>query len=99
MSYTKGPWEWGGRLRELNGAAGVPVIAFAPYENSWLAFHKEQGVREANARLIAAAPDLLEALIDVLPYAQAAIGRTESAWPSDSVILKARAAIEKATKP
>ena len=40
--------------------------------------------------------ELLEALADVLPYAQAAIGLPESSWPADSVIFKARAAIAKA---
>lgn len=52
---------------------------------------------EANAALIAAAPDLLAALIDVLPYAQAAIGLPRDRWQSDSVILRAEAAIAKAT--
>jgi hypothetical protein len=51
----------------------------------------------ANARLIAASPDLLQVVIDLLPYAQAAIRPDEAAWPVDSVILKARAAIAKAT--
>lgn len=40
--------------------------------------------------------ELRGAAEDLLPYATAAIGLPEPLWPSDSVILRARAAIEKA---
>jgi len=52
---------------------------------------------DADAALIESAPDLLAALQDLLPYGQAVIGMPEGSWPSDSVVLKARAAIAKAT--
>lgn len=45
-----------------------------------------------------AAPELLAALVDVLPYAIAAIGLTRDRWPADSVILRAEAVIAKATR-
>lgn len=52
---------------------------------------------DANARLIAAAPELYEALRDVLPYARACIGSTWLANPpQDSVIVAAEAALAKA---
>jgi len=46
-------------------------------------------LRTVNAELVAA-------LDDLLPYAQACIGLPESLWPHDSAILKARAVIAKA---
>lgn len=51
----------------------------------------------ADTRLTDAAPDLLKALQDVLPYAIACIGIPRAIWPADSVILQAEAAIAKAT--
>ena len=37
---------------------------------------------------------LRSAIEDLLPYAQASIGLPEALWPGDSVILKARRALE-----
>ncbi len=54
---------------------------------------------EANAALISAAPELLAALVDVLPYAIAAIGNPRDRWPADSVILRAETVVDKATTP
>ena len=47
--------------------------------------------------LSAVTSELLAALIDVLPYAEAAIGLPRDRWPHDSVILRAEAAIARAT--
>ena len=57
--HTPGPWE----IRHDNGLvtdAGGHPVAFMPISTRGLAYHA------ANARLIAAAPDLLEALDEAL---------------------------------
>ncbi|HAA50403.1 MAG TPA: hypothetical protein DCE43_11840 [Planctomycetaceae bacterium] len=52
---------------------------------------------DANARLIAAAPDLLAALKDVL-YLSTGIPDSESSYLANAALVKVRAAIEKATQ-
>jgi len=76
MTHTPGPWEWGGddnnlviRPRRITEDNEVSVIAVLPLESyeyledwsecSWSA----EG--EANARLIAAAPEMYELLVAV----------------------------------
>jgi hypothetical protein len=62
--YTPGPWTWGENFRGLYGEGpDNEILTYEPYEGMWLTYCN---AREANARLIAAAPDLLEALRDVL---------------------------------
>ena len=58
--HTPGPWAWRGTpgRSELHSAVGC-VIGYAGYEGMWM--HPD-GDEAANARLIAAAPELLEAL-------------------------------------
>jgi hypothetical protein len=82
--YTPGPWEWD---EDEDGGPGVIhasdiLVAYFPWRNC---------NEPADARLIAAAPDLLEAL--------------EVAWSmlgpvglSDSIIDQIESAIAKATK-
>lgn len=62
--HTPGPWVWIEPLRVLNSAHGK-VIDHAYFEGMWFARH-DDAEDEANARLIAAAPDLLSALQDLL---------------------------------
>ncbi len=56
MKHTPGPWALHEGKTAVNGADGrlVASCGFLPYRNKWDS--------EANARLIASAPDLLEAL-------------------------------------
>ena len=58
--HMPGPWHWG---KDFNGLfSNDPeknILSFAKYEGMWLSFGESM---EANARLIAAAPDLLAAL-------------------------------------
>ena len=56
----------------------------------------ENAEPEANARLIAAAPDLLAALQDVI-YLSTGIPDAESSYLANAALVKVRAAIEKAT--
>ena len=96
-AHTPGPWEW---RENLSGktleSAHETVIDSAPYEGMWFTGESE----EANQRLVAAAPELLESLemllnrrMDVAKQ----LGVSEaSANGSDGRYARARAAIEKA---
>lgn len=107
MSHTPGPWRL--HANEIVGAEGTPnawVVAKMAYGAvsqapvfSWLNpdhYHAHE-VTQANARLIAAAPDLLEAL-KTLCDANIPDGFTPIAGdPTDTMWANARAAIAKAT--
>lgn len=57
--HTPGPWIWGKNFNGLYGAGpNNEVLNYAAYEGMWLGNNE---CTNANARLIAAAPDLLEA--------------------------------------
>lgn len=58
--HTKGPWLWNEAKKVLNSASGT-IIDHAPYEGMWFARYNDEE-DDANARLIAAAPDMLAAL-------------------------------------
>ena len=77
--YTPGPWGWHETEDSLIGFAGIFVIRdYGPYEG--LAINDfdrvTPEVAEANKRLIAAAPELLEALKEVLAVSD----RDHIAW-------------------
>ena len=81
MSYTKGEWKI---VKDEHGlTVGVEV------DSGWICDTQFNSMAscEANAKLIAAAPDLLEALIEVVRISD----RNHEAWG------KAKAAINKAT--
>ena len=89
--HTPGPWYWeGGNIENLVGRlfgeGGQKIIDSAEYENMW--FSQYGPADDANARLIAAAPDLLDALEGI-------VERGDPAWsPVDFCI--AHEAIAKA---
>jgi hypothetical protein len=89
-NHTPGPWAVGDRWGEQNGDAvfvssgGFPVCAITGYHG--------RETSEANARLIAAAPDLLVALKAALVFSTDDDG---AVW-ADSAIAKAEAAIARA---
>ena len=83
--HTPGPWVWVEPLHVLNSAHGK-ILDHAAYEGMWFARYS-RAEDEANARLIAAAPDLLNALTVLADAAEA------RGMPCDA----ARAAIAKAT--
>jgi hypothetical protein len=62
--HTPGPWVWAERHHGLFGSGkDNRVLDFASYEGMWLAYSDHQ---EANARLIAAAPDLYAAALEMV---------------------------------
>lgn len=100
--HTPGPWiarepsdgdEWffGHRLR--NGIYGKQIVVSDSRDNEICVYSGNTDGEIANARLIAAAPDLLEACIEILAEMQV--------WETDQgthpAATKARAAIVKAT--
>lgn len=93
MSHTPGPWELldGRNIKTVNG---IFYLAYGCDEHSKKPFFlsKENGWSEleANAKLTAAAPDLLEACMYLL-------GNAEAAEWGDYMLESAKAAITKAT--
>ena len=86
--HTPGPWIWGDNFKGLYGAGpNNEVLDYASYEGMWLGYGSAM---KANARLIAAAPDLLEAL-------QAISNPSLDDFSRSCGFEKARAAIAKAT--
>lgn len=86
--HTPGPWVWTPESESIHG--------YSP-EGEALVVVYELNTNEADARLIAAAPELLEALI-LLEAEMVASGNanaTDFGWPL--AIQKTRAAIAKAT--
>ena len=88
MSHTPGPWRW--KLEEfgsyrLIAKDGTKVADDGSADGEYGGWMNDPN--EPNARLIAAAPDLLEALVDLLGW--------QTLAPHD-VVDRARAAIAKA---
>ena len=85
-SFTPGPWCLDRNFVRANTSLKAPVVAHCPKE--YLDFHGlPKSERDANAQLISAAPDLLNALIVLVHVAES------RGIPTDA----ARAAIAKAT--
>lgn len=93
--HTPGPWSFNGRVIKrdyrhigLSADAGETIAAVTGGKTSGPFFVEDDNECIANARLIAAAPDLLDALYEIVagdPYCQSSAG------------VIARAAISKAT--
>ena len=86
--YTPGPW-----VARPQGDANDWCLLTA--DDKWMAAFRQNGElmvarQEANARLIAAAPELLEALQELLPLWSSGI--------DEPLVKKARAALAKATE-
>lgn len=95
--HTPGPWE----VRKLNSGcvAGTIPVCTPDYGKALMSgtnvanVNGKAGEQEANARLIAAAPDLLTALIEVVR-----VNEAEATCPEwATAMLQAHAAIAKAT--
>lgn len=92
-NHTKGPWK-----TEKNGVHSWHIAAInSPVNNDWIEVWSpsancgDEETMEANARLIAAAPELLEALAELADYVDERTGDNEC-----RTLENARAAIAKA---
>lgn len=104
VSHTPGPWSV--MAEEVLGAYGIATVV--PATGSGVVCRvpgndKTPDERDANARLIAAAPELLEALKQIKDDYEELARNHAGAWHDDEVLLHqkineaARAAIAKAT--
>lgn len=93
--HTPGPWRVGHHIADDEGYREITILAsvkggtFCP-ATVVLQFPHVPGMQEANARLIAASPDLLDAAKDALCTLEIVGGY-------DYVLSRLRRAIEKAT--
>ncbi len=96
-TYTKGPWsirQNSFSRREILGGGDVGVLARIADPDDPATPPKSWGECEANARLIAAAPELLEALRNsrtfvAYAYDQGIMGAYEAGIAIDAAIAKA----------
>lgn len=87
LKYTPGPWHWeypaGDALAELVASDNNTIICdFGDNETYYPTAGKEPN--KADAKLIAAAPELLEALIEVIRISD----RKHDAWDKAKQIIK-----------
>lgn len=92
MKHTPGPWKYENDSQGfICDSSGSDVVADAWYS-------RDHEVQEANARLIAAAPELLECLIWAMEQGHLTYhARTKSNVAHCDAVDRARAAIAKAT--
>ena len=87
--HTPGPWFNAGlMIRKQTSEKGGSFALAKVIDHEWL----EMGDTDANARLIAAAPELLDALIELVDVSSSVLTSTHSRARVDA----ARAAINKA---
>lgn len=94
LAHTPGPWEWDGPVWSYDSDNEAPWLIQS--ESDHRVFVLMGSIRcnnKADARLIAAAPDLLHALKALL----AETTGPEEVWAEGSAVEHARAAIAKAT--
>lgn len=97
--YTPGPWIWDKDYCGLYSTSTDKidwVLCYESYQGMWINANDSE---EANARLIAAAPDLLEALIQCrsdLEGVHAVYGDPQNAREHCKGLIMADAAIAKA---
>ena len=97
MSFTPGPWH----VSELDGRTVGPVRVLradgdVPQLQAVARVMDRTGEWQANARLIAAAPELLQALRDLVDDYEAILGDGLTAETAPAELRTARAAIAKA---
>lgn len=101
--HTKGPWEYDGELvwaESLGGYVANPNTEDMT-DGRLIAKIVSQDEIDANGRLIAASPEMLEALEIALVYAEDALSFPEQfkLGVVKRHVAKIKSAIEKATKP
>lgn len=87
--HTKGPWTWREGFYGLDGEES-DILTHAPYEGMYLSYHRNDYEREANARLIAAAPELLEALESLVLFTKPTKSNAVALNNAHNIIAKAR---------
>jgi len=90
MNYTPGPWEADTNRNHVVDTRGLTVAAISP----GAARSAEQ--RDANARLIAAAPELVEACWDAISQIEYLHEKFSPTRSGEAVLSRLRAAIAKA---
>lgn len=93
--HTPGPWTY---TRNEHGAPGAPILFISCGDGNHPA-HETRSYEErvANARLMAAAPDLLEALL-LIERKYGSLADYADLPADKNALVKARAAIAKATE-
>lgn len=97
--YTPGPWTLELKKKkcysQINGDGwwGLCKVVTKQKGNE---SHINEGI--ANAKLVAAAPELLESLIEVLPRLKYWLNQPDKNIDNDEMIKKAESAIKKATE-
>lgn len=94
MSHTPGPWKWDGNVCDYDPEQEAPWLVLDPDSSTTDPILRGEihCGNPANARLIAAAPELLKALQAMLTH----MGMDEDEW-NKPTFDQARAAIAKAT--
>ena len=88
-AHTPGPWQY------LPGDEDEETCGLIVGKTAWVCDFVSDPI-EANARLIAAAPDLLEALKEMVEIAELTIGWFSTPPNANGPLIQARAAIAKA---
>jgi len=100
VQHTAGPWEIDGNIAVRSSGPNGRQVCLCEITVRGRQYNETYDEAEANARLIAAAPDLLEALTDALFLMELSETREHPSWDRTaapaSAIGKARAAIAKA---
>ena len=92
MTHTPGPWE----IRRVGIAKDLPVVTSAEHDVCEMRYNTNGRLRlENNARLIAAAPELLAALKGIVGYYDGDM-KASAGTLVDTYLPQARAAIAKA---
>lgn len=98
--HTPGPWvkDYGNTIGHIKSIAkhedrATPTLC--RYDTEYIASSIPEEEREANGKLIAAAPDLLSSLIECLAGVKELNGEYQDGW--SDIITRAEAAIIKAT--
>ncbi len=104
MTHTKGPWVVYPEIQKPTKAGKsayyeVESAVRAPWVAKVQTFDDDQGECEANARLVAAAPDLLEACKEWVHIDSSVVSLAEQRRRWEEVVGKMKAAIAKAECP
>lgn len=96
--FTPGPWEWDGNVCSYDPENEAPWLVQAPWQTSFgrILHGSINCENEANARLITAAPDLLEALEIAVSLIDGDLIGTEWKKACYDFVQKAKPAITKA---